>query len=88
MPSAAKPRVCASNSISWPWLAYAISQNALEAHSASCTRRYTPAMTTPSSLQSNWKASPSANASGTNALVFNDWPSPWRQVRMKSVSRL
>jgi hypothetical protein len=35
-PSAAKLRVWASNSISWPWLGYATSQKARDAHSFMC----------------------------------------------------
>ena len=40
----------------------------------------------PSSLQSNWNASPSSKVSGTKALVDAAWPSPWRHARMKSVT--
>jgi hypothetical protein len=47
-----------------------------------------PPTTIPSSLQSNWKASPSSKASGTKALATAAWPSLWRQARMKSVTRL
>jgi hypothetical protein len=67
-PSAVNARVWASNSISWPWLGYATSQNARLAHSfvcATCSRWYTPPMTSGSSLQSNWNASPNSKLSGT-----------------------
>jgi hypothetical protein len=48
-----------------------------------------PPTTRPSSLQSNWNASPSSKASGTKAVVVEmDWPSPWRHARTKSVTRL
>ena len=46
----------------------ATSQNARLAHSfmcATCSRWYTPPMTSGSSLQSNWNASPSSKLSGT-----------------------
>jgi hypothetical protein len=40
----------------------------------------------PSSLQSNWKASPFSNTKGTKALVA--LPESLRQARMKSVTAL
>ena len=89
-PSAANDLVCASNSISCPWLGYATSQNAREAHSfrcATCAWWYTPPTTMPSSLQSNWNASPSSKLSGTNAFVVS-LPESCRHVRMKSVTAL
>lgn len=42
----------------------------------------------PSSLQSNWKASPKAKDNGTKAFTAAAAPTPARQVRMKSVTRL
>jgi hypothetical protein len=40
---------------------------------------------TPSSLQSNWNASPGSKVSGTNAVGAP--PLPCRHARMKSVTR-
>ncbi|MBK6867558.1 MAG: hypothetical protein IPG98_06400 [Burkholderiales bacterium] len=41
----------------------------------------------PYSLQSNGKASPNSNASGTTARGAPVSPPPWPQARMKSVTR-
>jgi hypothetical protein len=55
--------------------------------SASCTFRQTPPMTTPSSLQSNWKASPHAKLSDTKAERAATAPCAARHARMHSVTR-
>jgi len=51
------------------------------------TLRQTPPITRCSSLQSNWKASPSSNFSGTKALTSASPPFS-RQRRTNSVTRL
>ena len=59
----------------------------LDQASLTCAWWYTPPTTMPSSLQSNWNASPNSKLSGTNAFVVS-LPESCRHVRMKSVTAL